>query len=281
MATPGLHPAAGPRPTDSHAERRVYEALRAGLPAGWYAWHSLRLRTRDGHLSEGDFVLAHPARGLLVLEVKGGAVSQADGLWYQNGVRMEPPPLEQAFAFKRLLLDRLRDAGCEPPAHGVAVAFPVVAYSAGPMQDALACRTLDGVALRWLERALPALVERALLPPRRPRGNWIDRIHQLWGDMWIPRLTLGARVRHAADDRVRLDEQQLALLDAFDRNHRVLIEGGGRQRQDAACARGGAAPRREWRPCTRPHLHRGAGSVAFANHRRVERRCCTDPPLRS
>jgi MoxR-like ATPase len=33
-------------------------------------------------------------------------------------------------------------------------------------------------------------------------------------------------MRHAADDRVRLDEQQLALLDAFDRNHRVLVEGG-------------------------------------------------------
>jgi hypothetical protein len=226
MATPGLHPAAGPRPTGSHAERRVYEALRSGLPEGWYAWHSLRLRTRDGHLSEGDFVLAHPARGLLVLEVKGGAVSQTDGLWYQNGVRMAPPPLEQAFEFKRLLLDRLRDAGCEPPAHGVAVAFPDVAHGAGPTQDDLAGTTLDGEALRWLDRALPAIVERALLPPRRQRGNWIDRIHQLWGDTWIPRLTLGARVRHAADDRVRLDEQQLALLDAFDRNHRVLVEGG-------------------------------------------------------
>jgi hypothetical protein len=226
MATPGLHPAAGPRPTGSQAERRVYEALRAALPEGWYAWHSLRLRTRDGHLGEGDFVLAHPARGLLVLEVKGGAVSQADGLWYQNGVRMEPPPLEQAFEFKRLLLDRLREAGCEPPAHGVAVAFPDVAHGAGPTQDDLAGVTLDGETLRWLDRALPALIERALLPARRQRGNWIDRIHQLWGDTWIPRLTLGARVRHAADDRVRLDAQQLALLGALDQNHRLLVEGG-------------------------------------------------------
>jgi hypothetical protein len=226
MATPGLHPAAGPRPTGSHAERRVYEALRAGLPQGWYAWHSLRLRTHDGHLGEGDFVLAHPARGLLVLEVKGGAVCQTDGLWYQNGVRMKPPPLEQAFEFKRLLLDRLHEAGCEPPAHGVAVAFPDVAHGAGPTQDDLAGTTLDGDALRWLDRALPTLVERVLPRPHRQQGNWIDRIHELWGDTWVPRLTLGIRVRHAADDRVRLDAQQLALLDALDQNQRLLVEGG-------------------------------------------------------
>jgi hypothetical protein len=100
MATPGVHPAAEPRPTRSQAERRVHDALPHGAPAGWYAWHSLRLRTRVGFLGEGDFVIAHPARGLLVLEVKGGSVSQSYGLWYQNGVRMEPPPLKQALDFK-------------------------------------------------------------------------------------------------------------------------------------------------------------------------------------
>src|SRR5262249_58624867 len=131
------------------------------------------------------------------------AVSQTHGLWYQNGVRMEPPPLEQAFEFKRLLLERLRDAGCEPPAHGVAVAFPDVAHGAGPTQDDLAGATLDSDALRWFDRALPALIERALLPPRRQRGNWIDRIHELWEDTRVPRLTLGARARTAADVRWR------------------------------------------------------------------------------
>src|SRR5262245_18107885 len=184
MATPGIHPAAGPRPTGSHAERRVYDALRTALPFGWYAWHSLRLRTHDAYLGEGDFVIAHPARGLLVLEVKGGSVFQTDGLWYQNSVRMEPPPLEQAFEFKRLLLERLREANCEPPAHGVAVAFPDVAGSSNPTQDDIAHVTLDGAALRWLDQAFPALVERALPQPHRQRGNWVDCIHQLWGETW-------------------------------------------------------------------------------------------------
>ena len=160
-----------------------------------------------------------------MLEVKGGSVSQTDGLWYQNGVRMERPPLKQAFEFKRVLLERLHDAQCEPPAHGVAVAFPDVAGSANPTQDDIAGVTLDGDALRWLDQSFPALVERALPQPRRPRGNWIDRIHQLWGETWIPRLTLGLRVRHAADDRVELDRQQIALLDGLDQNPRLLVEG--------------------------------------------------------
>src|SRR5262249_2824651 len=148
-----------------------------------------------------------------------------DGLWYQNGVRMERPPLDQAFEFTRLLLERLADANCDPPAHGVAVAFPDVAHDAAPTQDDLAGVTLDGDALRWLDPAFLALVEGALPPPRRQRGNWIERIHRLWGETWIPRLTLGLRVRRAADDRVRLDEQQLALLDALDDNTRLLVDG--------------------------------------------------------
>src|SRR5262245_42692330 len=226
MAPPGLHPAAEPRPTDSHAERRVYEALRGALPPGWYAWHSLRLRTSDGYLGEGDFVIAHPARGLLVLEVKGGTISQRDGLWYQNGIKMESPPLEQALRFKHLLLERLDDQHCTPPAHGVAVAFPDVADGTGPTQDDVAGAMLDGYALRWLDQSLPALVDRVLPEPRRQRGNWIDAIHQLWGETWVPRLTLALRVRQAADERVHLDAQQLALLDALDQNARVLVEGG-------------------------------------------------------
>ena len=107
----------------------------------------------------------------------------------------------------------------------MAVAFPDVAGATIPTQDDLAGVTLDGDALRWLDQSLPALVERALPPPHHPRGHWIDRIHQLWGETWIPRLTLGLRVRHAADDRVELDRQQIALLDGLDQNARLLVEG--------------------------------------------------------
>ena len=37
--------------------REVFEALRSGLPVGWYAWDSLRLRSGGtGEFTEGDLM---------------------------------------------------------------------------------------------------------------------------------------------------------------------------------------------------------------------------------
>ena len=85
---PGVvYPRGGPRTTVSRAEVSVYEALSKGLPNGWQAWHSLRLRVGSNWEGEGDFVIADPTRGVLILEVKGGRMELRDGLWHQNGRR--------------------------------------------------------------------------------------------------------------------------------------------------------------------------------------------------
>jgi hypothetical protein len=42
MNNTGLWPRERPRPTDSHAELKVYDALSRLLPANWSAWHPLR-----------------------------------------------------------------------------------------------------------------------------------------------------------------------------------------------------------------------------------------------
>jgi hypothetical protein len=90
---PGLHPRELPRMTGSRAEITVYQSLKSGLPANWYAWHSLRIMEDSGVFGEGDFVIAAPERGLLALEVKGGNIQQRDGRWFQNNVpmKMDPP----------------------------------------------------------------------------------------------------------------------------------------------------------------------------------------------
>jgi len=77
----GLWPREAPRQTTSEAEKRVYSALKTSLPKGWYAWHSLKLRTKaKGEFSEADFVIADPDRpSVLILEVKGGQIEQRDG----------------------------------------------------------------------------------------------------------------------------------------------------------------------------------------------------------
>ena len=72
----GLWPREGPRQTKSKAERKFYNALKSSLPEGWYAWHSLKLRTKmKGEFSEADFIIAAPNRPyVLILEVKGGKI---------------------------------------------------------------------------------------------------------------------------------------------------------------------------------------------------------------
>lgn len=79
--------------------------------------HSLRLRSRGtGQPDETDFVIADPSRpSLLIVEVKGGLIEVTDGQWCQNGHLMDSSPLNQAFAFRSLLVERFRDLKVNPP----------------------------------------------------------------------------------------------------------------------------------------------------------------------
>ena len=97
-------PPTGLPPRSPDSERKVYEALISALPTGWSAWHSLKIRIKPGDFSEADFVIAGPARGILILEVKGGTVRKRDGVWFQNERSMKMPPLDQAHRFVRVLL---------------------------------------------------------------------------------------------------------------------------------------------------------------------------------
>src|SRR5687768_12578097 len=82
-------------PKDFHGskgEERVFRALRS-LNDDVTVIHSFRwlhpgnaraLTQRLGAQGEGDFVLIDPARGVLVMEVKGGDVWCQDGEWFQR-----------------------------------------------------------------------------------------------------------------------------------------------------------------------------------------------------
>lgn len=226
MPNPGLYPTAQPRATDSEAEHKVHAALGRGLPKGWYAWHSLRIKDGYGIDGEGDFVIAVPERGMLVLEVKGGQLQVRDGCWYQNGQRMKKAPREQALTFANKLMGRLGKEGCRPPAFGVATCFPDMAFGNQPAPDDVAGRALGMQDLDWLGDALPAVVERALPPAGPDRGQWVNTLHRLWGETWVARPSLGTAAKLAEADRVALDAAQLAILDAIADNDRMLVEGG-------------------------------------------------------
>jgi hypothetical protein len=223
---PGVWPREEPRPAKSAGERAVWKALRAGLPPGWAAWHSLRIRDKNGYLGEGDFVLAHPARGLLVVEVKAGRIEQRDGRWFSNGNALDEAPREQAERFLKKLRKRLADEGCQAPAFGIAVCFPDTPFDRQPTQDDLAGVVIGASQLPYLKEALPPVVERALPAAGSAAGAWVDQLHKLWGETWVPSLSLGARARELEERRLALDPVQLGILEGLLENERVLVQGG-------------------------------------------------------
>ena len=133
----------------------VYDAMARGLPKGWYAWHSLRIRVPGQRDAETDFVIADPARGILIIEVKGGLIEERDGRWYSNGSLLKQPPREQANRFLSAFLALLHKNGIYPPSCGIATFFPDTAFSAPPGESDVAGCVLGRQDLNRLHKALP------------------------------------------------------------------------------------------------------------------------------
>lgn len=80
--------------TKSHAERTVFFALKELLPSDYIVLHSVQIYRREtpvGRLNDGeaDFVIIHPDKGLLLIEVKGGKIrrDQESGEWFSIGFK--------------------------------------------------------------------------------------------------------------------------------------------------------------------------------------------------
>jgi hypothetical protein len=249
---PLLHPKHAPR-TSEPSEIRVWEALRdGGLPQGWTAWQSVRIGQLSEVPHELDFVVAAPEYSVvLVIEIKGGTLSVRDGRWFQYERPMPKPPLDQAKAGVAALAARLRDI-CPQGAPWVEpiVLFPDTPFERGPAQDDLRGRVLGAQDLPYLAERLREIAERV---KRGSAQGWVPRLHELWGETWVPRLGLAAAT--AADDeaRVRLTEEQAWVLDALDENPRVVVRGGagtGKSILAMAAARREAAAGRRVRVVT-------------------------------
>jgi len=225
MVAPGLHPTQQTRPTESQAERCVYDALTAGLPLDWYAWHSLRVNA-DWAEGEGDFVIVDPDQGMLVVEVKGGSVEQRDGLWRQNSRPMKEGPRDQGHRYAGKLISRLRGMGVAVPPFGVVAWFPDTPVEDQPDQDDLRGKLLGQNHLAWCGEALPGFMESGIGSHVGPVDRrCIEALHTLWGETWTPRLSLGQRVRMDEADRLQLDRAQASLMEGLEQNQRLLVSG--------------------------------------------------------
>ena len=92
-------------------ERRLAHRLVDKLEDDYLCWYNVPLGPRQRH---PDFILLHPRRGLLVLEVKDWKQDQIQridrtsvSLLTDRGLKEQPNPLEQARAYATTLVDLL------------------------------------------------------------------------------------------------------------------------------------------------------------------------------
>ncbi|HEU5342411.1 NERD domain-containing protein/DEAD/DEAH box helicase [Edaphobacter sp.] len=114
-----------------NSERIVASCLRS-LSSQWTVLHHVSWQSlRDGRQGDGeaDFLLLHPKKGLIVLEVKGGGIQVENGRWCTTDryghVRTIKNPYEQATASKHALVSWLAARGFTGLVRvGHAVVFP-------------------------------------------------------------------------------------------------------------------------------------------------------------
>lgn len=236
---PRFLPRLDPRDIPVTPERLVYEAL-AGLPGEYVVMHSLPWLRPDrdlrGHpLREGeaDFVILHPRRGLLVLEVKGGDLTLEDRVWTRRvagGQKEIRDPFEQARRNLHALLDVVEESA-RPPVrradltYGYGVIFPTHGYDGRLPPGADPRIVVDARGMPELPRRIEGMYQsfgaaRPALAPEQLRAAL---------DVLAPRLELrrcvGADI--ALDDArlIQLTEAQQATLAGLLESPRVLIEG--------------------------------------------------------
>lgn len=229
-----------PEDLKSDAERRVFEALRDQLPDEWSVFHSASVIYRDhaqgARDDEGDFVLCHPGRAIVCLEVKGGGIECRHGEFYRLPAggpreRMRDPfaqALDHRYALKRKIAEV---EGWEDDelllVH--ALAFPAISVH----QLVLAPDAPPQIIADRNDLAdMAAFVERVLdyhgggrdarLAPGRAAEAMLEALLAPTYRIEVPMATL-----FEDEDRqlVELTEQQVALLTHFGRDRRMVVTG--------------------------------------------------------
>lgn len=92
-----MYPGNGPAITKSNAEKMLYPIFRDSLDDSYQVYHS-RWWSFKYRTGETDFLVVHPIKGILVIEVKGGKIEYDNfsDSWYSNGQKLNKSPYVQA-----------------------------------------------------------------------------------------------------------------------------------------------------------------------------------------
>jgi hypothetical protein len=229
---------AGSYDTTSQAELELFNVFER-FSDEFTIFHGVKwIAYSQGSVGEIDFLIAHPSFGVLVLEVKGGAVSIEQGHWFstdRNGIQNEiHDPCAQADRNRWALRDWLAN---EPLTKGVAFTlFPAVALPnsrvAGNIRpDCPSDIFIDIMHLGNLEARVRTIFKYWMQHTDR-RNDKMDgkRAIDALTALLIPTRNLHPRIAHIFEQERRvieeLTEQQFMVLRLLRTRKRAAIVGG-------------------------------------------------------
>ena len=237
-----MYPDVPPSEIEHTSEEPVYVALRDQLGDDYAVLHSypwLRPWRGDALLEgEADFVVAHPRRGLLVLEVKGGETIRHDGRrWFRetaDGPKEFQDPFVQARRNMHALLDIIRERSGrrlskEDMAHGYAVVFPHLDYEGLPPPHADKAIIISSKHLPMMGQAIEAAYGSWTDGQNAPQPLAHEQYCLLLHDCLMPKFRVfrpvGPDISKAAERLLELTETQAQVFEGLYAQDRVLVEG--------------------------------------------------------
>jgi len=225
----------------SEAEVKLYAALASALPNEWTVLHHVQwLQKRPGRDTpdgETDFVLIHPERGALILEVKGGRVryDSASGQWFTSGTGPADvqihDPVEQARDSTYALHRYVRALPAWPQRWGpfaYAVCFPDGTLTGNPLphvQPEIVVDASDLVSGETLAARIEAVLKwwpRDRAEPGRRGAEML--IQALAHDIEI-RPMLSIQVDAVDREIIRLSSRQYGVLQMLSAYRCVIVSG--------------------------------------------------------
>ena len=210
------------------SERIVFDAIKKNLSDEWYVFHSFDYVTRDLNKKrwdgEIDFLLYHPKKGMLIIEVKGGAISYRNGQWYQEDRQIDP--FDQArrnkYAVMHLLQDSLHRAIPMKFAH--CVCFPSCGWQEIWPAEAQEL-VLTGDALTYIEQFASQVLEDTQIPANMLGSIPPEDVLRVLSPVFEYGKKLSERISVEEKQFFLFTEQQCAILDALENFKRLQICG--------------------------------------------------------
>lgn len=220
------------------SEVRVYDLLSEQLGPQWTVYYSrpyLKMTPSGAEIDgEADFVIVHPTRGMLAIEVKGGEISRdtTTGKWFSrdrhNVVHKIKNPVEQATTAQHTLLDKVRALASWPKGpfirarHGVV--FPHAAAPPGNLgpdmpREIFCCRDQFPAIGNWVRDRLSGGNERAM------GEAGMKAFEELLSLPFTLRVPLASYLNEDEQAIETLTPQQFYVLDAV--SHLIRVAAGG------------------------------------------------------